>query len=402
MAAKIFRWRSHRNKSKMEPTSATPILDLQEPLPKPDAERITGRFVLPFLTSIALIIFTGNLSFLMVLFGFVLIGFLTTLIHEFGHLIAGWCVGLHFEGVTIGPFVIRYKNRNWEIRLRPRFHGGLTYMGLDCLRRVRRRLVVLVLGGPLASLVSGAIALVGGEFARVKYDSPWPTFLEFFGVFSLFIGFLAFLPIRSGRYAGDGMQLRALLFSRKAATQMIASQAVASLKEYDLFPPDYFRRWWRLASAETSVQYTRFHADWLEYENAKDSQVAAESLERCLEDSAILDDEGRSNLIVEATVFNACWREDRAKARGWYERSLAVRRIRPPDKTRIEIALFYSSEQFDEALASLARGLSMIRSAPVSNERNRCETAWEVWRQQIEQRIPVPPGTPVSALVSPH
>lgn len=382
--------------------SATPILDLLKPLPKPDAERFTGRFVLPFLTVTALVVFTGNLSFLMVLFGFILVNFLTIAVHEFGHLIAGWIVGLPFVGVTIGPFVAKFRKGKWELKLRPRLRGGLTYMGLDRLRRVRRRLIVLVLGGPLASLVSGAIALAGGEFARAKYDSPWPTFFEFFGAFSLFMALLAFLPIRAGRYPGDGMQLRALLFSKSDAKQMIASQAVASLKEYELFPPDYFRRWWRMASAETSVQYTRFHADWLEFENAKESKVAAESLERCLEDSAILADEGRSNLIVEATVFNACWREDRAKAKGWYERSLAVRQIRPLDKIRIEIALLYSNGQFDEALASLDLGLSMIRSAPVSNERNRCEGAWKVWRQHIEQRIPVPLETPISSLGSPH
>jgi len=150
------------------------------------------------------------------------------------------------------------------------------------------------------------------------------------------------------------------------------------------------------------VQYTRFHADWLEYENAKDSQVGAECLERCLADSAILDNEGRSKLMVEAAVFNACWREDSAKAKGWSKRSLAVRQLGPLDRIRIEIALFYSSGQFDEALASLARGLSMIRSAPVSNERNRCETAWEVWRQQIEQRSSVLPATSNSILVSAH
>jgi hypothetical protein len=198
------------------------------------------------------------------------------------------------------------------------------------------------------------------------------------------------------------MQLRALLFSKSDAKQMIASHALASLKNYDLFPPDYFRRWWRMASAETPVQYTRFHADWLEYEDAKDSQVAAESLERCLADSAILDHDGRSKLLVEAAVFNACCREDNAKAKAWSERCLAVRQLGPLDRMRIEIALFYSSQHFDEALASLARGLSMIRSAAVSNERNRCETAWEVWRQQIEQRIPVAVASSTPSLATRH
>jgi tetratricopeptide (TPR) repeat protein len=142
-----------------------------------------------------------------------------------------------------------------------------------------------------------------------------------------------------------------------------------------------------MASAETPVQYTRFHADWLAYETAKDHQVAAECLERCLADSAILDSEGRSNLIAEATVFNACWREDRAKAEGWSKRALSARQLGPLDRIRIEVAVFYSRGEFDEALTALARGFSMIQSAPSSKERSKCEAGWVVWRDQIEQRI---------------
>jgi hypothetical protein len=197
--------------------SATPILDLLKPLPKPHAERFTGRFAFPFLTVVAFVIFTGNLSFLMVLFGFLLINFLVITVHEFGHLIAGWFVGLPFVGVTIGPFVTKFRSGKWELKLRPRVSGGLAFMGLARIRRVRWRLIVLVAGGPASSLLFGFAALFGGELARARYDSPWPTFFEFFGVFSLFIGFLALLPIRAGRYAGDGMQLRAVLFSKSDA-----------------------------------------------------------------------------------------------------------------------------------------------------------------------------------------
>jgi len=375
-----------------EQPSATPILDLLQPLPKPDAERISGRFALPFLTFIGFIVFTGNLSFLMAPFGFVLIGFLTTFTHEFGHLIAGWSVGLHFQGVTIGPFIIRYRNRNWELKLRPRIGGGLAYMGLDRLRRVRQRLIVLVLGGPVASLLSGAIALVGGELARARYDSPWPTFFEFFGIFSLFIGFLSLLPIRSGRYAGDGMQLRALLFSKRDATQMIASDALSSIKAHNLFPPDYYRRWWLMASADTPVQYTRYYADWLEYEKAEDHHVAAECLERCLADSAILDNEGRGKLIAEAIVFSACRRNDLAKTVGWYERMDSRYQLDPLNRIRIEIARFCAHQQFEQALAEITRGLSIIRSAPASKQRGLCEAAWLAWHDQTQQSMLTPVG----------
>lgn len=263
-------------------------------------------------------------------------------------------------------------------------------MGLDRLRRVRRRLIVLVLGGPLASLASGAIALVGGELARARYDSPWPTFFEFFGVFSLFIGFLAFLPIRSGRYAGDGMLLRALLFSRKAATQMIASQAISLIRGHSVFPPDYFRRWLLMASADTPLQYTRYYADWLEYEKTEDLHIGAECLERCLADSAILDNESRGKLIAEAIVFNGCRRNDLAKTEGWLIRMDPKYRLDELSRIRIEIARSCARQQFEEALAEITRGLSMIRSAPFSKQRDLFEAAWLAWHDQIQKNMLTP------------
>jgi len=77
-------------------TSATPILDLLQPLPEQDSERITGRFAAPFLAVVAAIVMTENLTTLLLPFGFLLINFLTVALHEFGHLLAGWSMGLRF------------------------------------------------------------------------------------------------------------------------------------------------------------------------------------------------------------------------------------------------------------------------------------------------------------------
>jgi hypothetical protein len=84
-------------------TSPTPILDLLRPLPKPDQERATGRFAFPFLTFTAWIAIAGDPYFIALPLGLLLIVFLTTLVHELGHLIAGWCVELRFKGVRVDP-----------------------------------------------------------------------------------------------------------------------------------------------------------------------------------------------------------------------------------------------------------------------------------------------------------
>ena len=110
-------------------------------MPEPDVERITGRFAFPFLTGVAAIVVTENYSFLVVPFGFLAVNFLAIGIHELGHLVAGRCVGLRFESVTVSPFKFGTDSRSWKFRTQRRFFRGFASMSLDKVRRVRRRLI---------------------------------------------------------------------------------------------------------------------------------------------------------------------------------------------------------------------------------------------------------------------
>ncbi len=143
-----------------EQASTTPILDLVKPLPKPQGDGLTLRnLVLPLLL-VALAVLTGHSALLMVALGLLLISFLLTAVHELGHLIAGLSVGLQFEAVEVGPLRIERESGRWKLRTRHHLLTGFTFMSLDKIRRVRRRLIVLILGGPTASLLSGVAALL--------------------------------------------------------------------------------------------------------------------------------------------------------------------------------------------------------------------------------------------------
>ena len=372
-----------------EPPSVTPILDLLQPLPDPDTERVNGRFASPFLTFVALIVLTGNLAFLAVPFGFVLINFTTILIHELGHLTGGWCVGLRFKAVRIDPFRIRVDSGRWKFKIRPRLFWGFALMSLDRVRRVRHRLIVFVAGGPLASIVCGVAAVLAGEMGLARYDSPWPTFLEFLGVWSAFIGCVSLFPYRRHGYSSDGMLLRALLFGKPEASQIIASYALSTLKDKSLFPPDYVRRWFQLASVHTKLQNDNYYENWLAYENAQGQEIAAQSLERCLADSARMDDDQRDKLIAEAAVFTAWRRDDFVKAEVWVKRIKSAGRLHPFWRTRAKIAVLCAQRQFEDAKAELDRALALIRDEPDGVERRRFEAEWIAWGEQIQQRIPV-------------
>ena len=376
-------------KTSTQKPSVTPILDLLQPLPQADTERVNGRFAFPFLTAVTAVVLTGNLSFFPVLFSFIFVNFLTIAIHEFGHLVAGWCVGLRFKGVRIDPLRIRVDSGRWRFKVCPRLSWGFALMSLERVRRVRARLIIFTAGGPAASILCGITAVVVGEIGLARYDSPWAAFLDFLGAWSLVIGFVGLVPFRVRGFANDAMLLRALLFSKPQATQLVASYALSTLKGNSLFFPDYVPRWFRLASAETKLQIDNYFANWLGYEAAEDQETAGQFLERCLAASALMDDDARDKLIAEAVVFTAWRRDDAAKAQVWLKRMKSLDHLHLLWRTRIEIALLCAQKQFENALTAVDLGLSLIREAPNSSERQRCEAGWVSWKQQIEQRLPV-------------
>lgn len=370
--------------------SATPILDLIQPLPEPHAERFNGRFAVPFLATVALMVITGNLSSLWIPLGFLLINFLTIAIHECGHVMAGRCVDLRFKAVRIDPIRISIDSGRWKFRVRPRLFRGFALMFFDGVRRVRHRLIVFIAGGPTASLLCGVCALVAGEIGLARYyDSPWPTFLEFFGAWSFLIGCISLIPFKIRGQANDGMLLRALLRWKPEAIQMIASYALSTRNCGLAFQPDYFRRWFRLAATPTKLHDNNYYTNWLAYEQAKDQEIAALFLERCLAASALMDEGQRDLLAVEATVFTAERRNDPAKADLWLKRIRSLNRLHPIWQARLKIALSCARQQFEDANTELRRALVLIRDAPDGVQRRSLETEWIAWGERIREQIPV-------------
>jgi hypothetical protein len=362
----------------------TPILDLLEPLPKVYDERITGRFAAPFLTVVACVVMAENYPLLAIVFGAVLIGFLAALVHELGHLCAGWAGGFRFDGITVGPFVLKRLRTGFTFRIHPRLASGLTYMSLNGICRIRRRAIFLGLGGAFANLLCGLAALIGSEIARAYYDSPWLTFSEFFGFYSLLIGILSFTPYRSGPFAGDGLLLRALLKSREDATPLIATYALSALKNKNPDGVHWNNRWARIASASRFA--TPYSVDWYAYWAAQDATSAARLLERCLATSHFLEREYRPYLIAEAVKFCAWDKDDQAKAQKWLALLQNPERLDSLSLARMKVALSCAARDLDSALRYWEAGLRLIQQSPSGKTTRDYETSWLAWKTEIEAR----------------
>lgn len=382
MVARLFR----PKKSTAIQASPTPILDLIEPFPKADDEVITGKFALPLLTFVAMLVVFQNYSFLLVPLGILTALLLVVAIHECGHLVFGWCAGLRFRGAEVGPLCILRIRTKWSIRLRPRIYSGAAHMVLRRIRRIRRQLVVCTLGGPVASYGFASLAFLVGEVCRPADSSGWTTFLECSGFLSLLIAVFSSFPYRTQIGGNDAYLIRQLIASKSGSVQMVAAHAAYFAGSVEPIPPAYFERWWKLASQQSASLQSRFYVSWNAYRDAKDPAVAAGHLEQLLRQSPWHDVETRNHLAAEAAYFTARHRPGSCHSDVWLRRIRHLEWLDSLSRIRLDIARAESRQEFARALTSCDTGLGLIRAnlrGPVSR---KVESEWAEWKKQIEER----------------
>lgn len=85
--------------------------------------------------------------------------FFAVLIHELGHLTAGWYVGFRFRCIAIWRFAISLERGTLKLRfLRELIASGHAGMDVDTVVRLWRRLLFFIAAGPAANLITVPIA----------------------------------------------------------------------------------------------------------------------------------------------------------------------------------------------------------------------------------------------------
>ena len=386
MGLRILTWVRPKNNPASSRASITPILDLLEPFPKPHDRVVTGTFATPFLGLISLIVVTENQSFLIVPLGFLVITFLTIAVHEFGHLLAGWWVGFQFRGVEIGPVTARRIRGKWSLRVRPRLWRGQAEMYLDRITRVRRRVAVHILGGPVLSYAFGIAAFVIGEVFRVSDTSGWTTFLDFVGFFSVVTGLLLTIPFSTAAGGNDAWLLRQILGPKHSATPIVAAFALGYVRR--VYPISEFdERWRKLVCAEPRLCANGYLRDWDSYRCAEDTTTAAQCLERLLQGCAVFDEEIRNYLISEAAYFAAYKRDNLTQSQIWYRRIPHLEWLDSLALARVQIAILAAENKYDEALAKCEAAIAFLHDSLRGPGPRETETYWINWRTEIQKNI---------------
>jgi hypothetical protein len=163
------------------------------------------------------------------------------LVHEAGHAVAGLLTGRRLIGAGVGPLRLERGTGGWHLR----WGGGVRGIGgfaalLPADDRVesRRDAAAFLLGGPLANLVTAAIALLALWLAPPL--GVIPSVLLGATVFGgAMLGIVNLLPFQSHGWHSDGYHLRELRHDTPASRVMRTQQCVYALAMAGVRPRDW-------------------------------------------------------------------------------------------------------------------------------------------------------------------
>jgi hypothetical protein len=147
---------------------------------------------------------------------------IAVLVHELGHVVAAYALGLRIARIHLGPLEIRDYGRP-RVRLVPSLQAGVVVAPWDrtmAIGQLRWSLLIGTAAGPLAGLAFGTllIALAGG----LRVPAPLAV-MEVAGQMSLILGVLNLLPIRTKQSLADGRRIFSLLMGNRECAEILAA-----------------------------------------------------------------------------------------------------------------------------------------------------------------------------------
>lgn len=284
--------------------------------------------------------------------------------HEAGHLAGGMSRGMRFLLFIAGPFGwVRGKD---GVRFRWFFNLG-TLGGVAAAMPVpglplKPQLTRLVVGGPLASLVLATAGFAVFWFVPGRVGA----YALVTAGLSLAIFMVTAVPMRSGGFMSDGMQLRQLrrqpaMVERRARLLALMGQGLAGLR-----PRDYDRESLTHAQAITGDEALYDVGVWLySYFNALDAGDVAAAEGFLARVEPLFDDypDGfRQAIAIELALFEALHRRRLDQAHAWLARARGG--VVDVSRRRLaEAAVAAREGRRDDALAALKAAEAKLGSS---------------------------------------
>ncbi len=218
-----------------------------------------------------------------------LVLWLVLAIHELGHLVGGWIVGFKFQLYAVGPLRL---DREGE-RIRISFNKTASLWGgiaaacpnpKDISNRdaLRRKMLLLVAGGPVASLLGGLFAFPA--FALWKTQPEWAAAFIIFATVSILIALVTMVPIGNAGFVNDGARILNLMRGDEDGLKWISSATLGALST-QFRPREWPHELIEHTTRDPQPTYDGIMAMWIRYSWHLDRKELPEAklwLERAL------------------------------------------------------------------------------------------------------------------------
>lgn len=247
--------------------------------------------------------------------------FLVLLIHELGHIVGGLISGNTFAMLIVGPLKVEKEEEKlrWRLNKSLSAFGGLALTMPNRTDNFKRRRALTVAAGPGASLLLAIIGL-GAVFLTdpMILQGAFRFFLFCLGSLSLIIFIVTIIPMQSGGFLSDGMQLVQIFSNNPSAKRYEALLQLMARIQQGLRPKDIDEA---DLAVMTSLGYddtfglSALHYQYYKAVDSHDLEAAAELIQMLEERIKIYPSAFQDSLWVEVAIYHSLVAPDLEKVR---------------------------------------------------------------------------------------
>lgn len=306
-------------------------------------------------------------------------------VHEVGHLVAAWFAGFRLAPGAAASSTVGNSEDGLRTCLRGLLRIGPWNLEPRTPDHLSRRLLIAVLGGPIASF---SIAIGLGAFVSVTRPTGVLAFsLELCAAQCFLLAVAEVLPDIGRGANSDGARLLMLFRKDSHADRWLSLVRfqLACYREQRLRDWDEAAISGVVAIDDGSRDAVAAHwiAYWWAFER-QDITSAAKGLEQSLAAPAVSSEWLRDRLFLEAAIFQAWFREDLEKAGMWADR-IRHGRLTAEQECRLSIALLWAQGRLFDAWEKLSQ--SLARFQPTAAAGDFAVINWPEWKKQMESRM---------------
>jgi Peptidase family M50 len=304
---------------------------------------------------------------------------ISILIHELGHFIFAVFNGFDLNCFAVGKWVIVKRGQRLKLcRTDSKIAGGFVQPSPKSLNALNKRLFMMILGGPVASLLLFIVGVIPLLFPGLASNHEIVRLIAFVSILNFYLAVLNFLPLKIGHVKTDGGRMLDLNQNNPAGQRLAAMYGFeASIRQgirlRDIDPLIIDRA---VAIPEKSMDHVS--GLLMAYSVALDQrnfEQAGNYLDQALDMNLYYPELFRGALLLEGAYFEAHIRRRVDIARQWFDQIKEKSLVEPYSLLRAEAALLFAEGdtataqvKAEQGIAIVQRDQFMIGSALAENE----------------------------------